>query len=278
MSRKTITLLGALVAARQLSCRARPGRRRRSRTPAELTGAGSTFVSKLVQAWIPKVDSPLGHQGDLRPDRQRRRHHADHQPHGRLRRERRAADPRPVRGVQGLRPDSMGALGDVDRLPARRRCRTSIRLTGPVLANIFLGRIKKWNDPAIRALNKGKSHPGHRHHGHPPVRQQRHDLQHHRVLQQRQPRAGRAVRARASRSTGRPGSAPAASAGVSAALTPDATAASRTSTSRSRSRTSSSSRRSRTAPASYALPGLKGIRPPAGRSCESRPTTAASRS
>ena len=30
-----------------------------------------------------------------------------------------------------------------------------IRLTGPVLADIFLGKIKKWNDPAIVALNKG---------------------------------------------------------------------------------------------------------------------------
>src|SRR5207237_5771259 len=26
----------------------------------ELTGAGSSFVSKLVQTWIPKVDSRLG--------------------------------------------------------------------------------------------------------------------------------------------------------------------------------------------------------------------------
>lgn len=30
-----------------------------------------------------------------------------------------------------------------------------IRLTGAVLADIFLGKIKKWNDPAIAALNKG---------------------------------------------------------------------------------------------------------------------------
>jgi phosphate transport system substrate-binding protein len=30
-----------------------------------------------------------------------------------------------------------------------------MKLTGPVLADIFLGKIKKWNDPAIVALNKG---------------------------------------------------------------------------------------------------------------------------
>jgi phosphate transport system substrate-binding protein len=34
-----------------------------------------------------------------------------------------------------------------------------IHMTGTVVANIFLGRIKKWNDPALVKLNKGKSLP-----------------------------------------------------------------------------------------------------------------------
>jgi phosphate transport system substrate-binding protein len=34
-----------------------------------------------------------------------------------------------------------------------------LKLTGPVLANIFLGKITKWNDPAITALNKGVTLP-----------------------------------------------------------------------------------------------------------------------
>jgi phosphate transport system substrate-binding protein len=34
-----------------------------------------------------------------------------------------------------------------------------LKLTGPVLANIFLGNITKWNDPAIAALNKGTTLP-----------------------------------------------------------------------------------------------------------------------
>lgn len=29
----------------------------------------------------------------------------------------------------------------------------SLRLTGPLIANIYLGKIKKWNDPALRAIN-----------------------------------------------------------------------------------------------------------------------------
>jgi phosphate transport system substrate-binding protein len=34
-----------------------------------------------------------------------------------------------------------------------------LKLTGPVLADIFLGKIAKWNDPAITALNPGVSLP-----------------------------------------------------------------------------------------------------------------------
>jgi phosphate transport system substrate-binding protein len=40
----------------------------------------------------------------------------------------------PVINIKGIEPGSM-------------------RLTGPVIADIFLGKIKKWNDPAITALN-----------------------------------------------------------------------------------------------------------------------------
>ncbi|MDP2829606.1 MAG: phosphate ABC transporter substrate-binding protein PstS [Sulfuricellaceae bacterium] len=34
-----------------------------------------------------------------------------------------------------------------------------LKLTGAVLADIFLGKVKKWNDPAIAALNKGVALP-----------------------------------------------------------------------------------------------------------------------
>ena len=34
-----------------------------------------------------------------------------------------------------------------------------LKLTGPVLADIYLGKIKKWNDPAIGQLNKGLTLP-----------------------------------------------------------------------------------------------------------------------
>jgi phosphate transport system substrate-binding protein len=37
--------------------------------------------------------------------------------------------------------------------------KTGIKLDGPTLANIYLGKIKAWNDPAITALNPGMSLP-----------------------------------------------------------------------------------------------------------------------
>ena len=37
--------------------------------------------------------------------------------------------------------------------------KSGLKLDGPTLANIFLGKIKTWNDPAIKALNPGVSLP-----------------------------------------------------------------------------------------------------------------------
>jgi phosphate transport system substrate-binding protein len=54
-------------------------------------------------------------------------------------------------------PDALGAEGiayNLD-LPAGAR----LHLTGPVLAEIFLGQITHWNDPAITALNPGITLP-----------------------------------------------------------------------------------------------------------------------
>jgi len=47
----------------------------------------------------------------------------------------------PVMNLEGIRPGA-------------------IKLTGPVLADIFLGKIKNWNDKAIAALNPGLKLPG----------------------------------------------------------------------------------------------------------------------
>ena len=53
-------------------------------------------------------------------------------------------------------PTVLGAVVVTYNLPDVTQ---SLRLTGPVLADIFLGRIKKWNDPRIAQLNQGVSLP-----------------------------------------------------------------------------------------------------------------------
>ena len=50
-----------------------------------------------------------------------------------------------------------------------------LKLDGATIADIFLGKITKWNDPAIAKLNPGAKLPEHRHHGLPPLRRVGHD-------------------------------------------------------------------------------------------------------
>jgi phosphate transport system substrate-binding protein len=53
-------------------------------------------------------------------------------------------------------PVAFGAITVSYNLPG---VKTGLKLDGMTIANIFLGKIKKWNDPAIKALNPGVSLP-----------------------------------------------------------------------------------------------------------------------
>jgi phosphate transport system substrate-binding protein len=54
-------------------------------------------------------------------------------------------------------PTVLGAVVPIYNVPGLSQ---ELKFDGPVLANIFLGKITKWNDPAITALNPGVSLPG----------------------------------------------------------------------------------------------------------------------
>jgi len=54
-------------------------------------------------------------------------------------------------------PTVLGAVVPVYNVPGLSQ---ELKFSGPVLANIFLGKIAKWNDPAITALNPGVNLPG----------------------------------------------------------------------------------------------------------------------
>jgi phosphate transport system substrate-binding protein len=53
-------------------------------------------------------------------------------------------------------PTVLGAVVPVYNIP---NVSTDLKFSGPVLADIFLGKITKWNDPAIAGLNAGVSLP-----------------------------------------------------------------------------------------------------------------------
>ncbi len=53
-------------------------------------------------------------------------------------------------------PTVLGAVVPVYNIP---NVNAELKFSGPVLADIFLGKIKKWNDPAITKLNAGVSLP-----------------------------------------------------------------------------------------------------------------------
>ena len=130
-----------------------------SRASADsLTGAGSTFVSKLVQAWVPKVDAalglkvtygPIGSGGGIAQITNRTVDFG-------------ASD-------APLTPDQFAACKGCVQIPWALSATSipyrldggpnRIRLNGKVLADIFLGKIKSWDAPAIKKLNKGKSIP-----------------------------------------------------------------------------------------------------------------------
>jgi phosphate transport system substrate-binding protein len=54
-------------------------------------------------------------------------------------------------------PETLGAVVAAYNVPSIQS--KGLKLTGPVLADIFLGKIKKWNDPQIQSINPGQSLP-----------------------------------------------------------------------------------------------------------------------
>jgi len=153
LSRRTLAVLGALALALLLVAPAGA-----KSNAGSLTGAGSSFVSKLVQTWTPKVDrdlgikvtyGPIGSGGGINAITSRTVDFgASDAP---LTPDQFAACKGCVQIPWALSATSIAYRGDA--LP------NHIHLTGKVLADIFLGKIKNWKDPAIKKLNACKSLP-----------------------------------------------------------------------------------------------------------------------
>lgn len=136
-------LLGVLLASLALSTAVHA---------AATSGAGSTFVSPILEKWAAEYEAKTGDKIHYRSTGS-----------GAGVTEIKAATVDFAASDMPLRPEELEKNGfsqfplviggvvpvvNIDGVGPG-----GIRFSGPLLADIFLGKIKKWNDPAIRALN-----------------------------------------------------------------------------------------------------------------------------
>ena len=140
----------------------------RVRTPShrrsaagELKGAGATFPAPLIAVWQQRYEAakqvkitynPIGSGGGISAITNKTR---------RLRRERRPC-----------RPDQFSACGGCVQIPWVLSAtsvmynldgvQNNLRVTGPILADIYLGKVTNWNDPASQRMNPGRTFPDHK--------------------------------------------------------------------------------------------------------------------
>jgi phosphate ABC transporter phosphate-binding protein len=160
LTRKLIIALAVLAATAVAAFAATSGAKASSSkaSAGDLTGAGSTFVSKLVQTWIPKVQTslgikvtygPIGSGGGINAITNRTVDFG-------------ASDapltPDQFTACKGCVqiPWALSATSIPYHVPGLKK---QLKLTGPILADIFLGKITKWNDPRLRKINKGNNLP-----------------------------------------------------------------------------------------------------------------------
>lgn len=152
---KTVLLAGLAVLAMPLAaCGSSSG----SSNSKQLVGAGSTLVAPLISVWQPEYDkaagvavaySAIGSGGGIAQITARTVDFG-------------ASDApltedqfKEAKGVVQI-PWALAATDVAYNVPG---VPTELKLTGPVLAEIFMGKITTWNDPKIAALNPGTSLP-----------------------------------------------------------------------------------------------------------------------
>jgi phosphate transport system substrate-binding protein len=123
-----------------------------------LTGAGSTFVYPLVVKWIPDYSKqhgvtitygPIGSGGGIQQVTNRTVDFgASDAPLS-------ADQAKACKGCLQI-PWALGGTSIPYNVPGAPK---HLKLTGEVLANIFLGKVTNWSDPAITSLNPGAKLP-----------------------------------------------------------------------------------------------------------------------
>ncbi len=125
---------------------------------ATLNGAGSTLAAPIYQQWGSNLKgqgltvnyNPVGSGTGITDLQTATVDFAGSDP---------ALKPTDVKAMKGpvlQFPVAFGAITVSYNLPG---VKSGLKLDGPTLANIFMGKIKTWNDPAIKTLNPGVSLP-----------------------------------------------------------------------------------------------------------------------
>jgi phosphate transport system substrate-binding protein len=134
------------------------GAEQTKRTGTTLSGAGSTFVSPLVSTWIPAVGGAFGYELQYSA----------------------IGSSGGINAITGrtvdfgatdapLTPDQFAACNGCVQIPIALAgnsvmynlpgVKNLLHMDGATLAKIFMGQVKTWDDPAIKALNKGVNLP-----------------------------------------------------------------------------------------------------------------------
>lgn len=125
---------------------------------AQITGAGATFPNPIYQKWAEAARSAIGIQvnyqsvGSGAGINQIRNRTVDF-----------GATDAPLNQQQLTEgnllqfPTVMGSLVAIVNIPGIEN--DQLRLTGPILADIYLGKITRWNDQRITAINPGLNLP-----------------------------------------------------------------------------------------------------------------------
>jgi len=151
-----ISLFVAAAAAVAAGAAATAGMASARSSSGSVNGAGSTFVAPLVSKWMSPVQQQLGLQlnysavgsggGVSAITNKQVSFGASDAPLSQF-------SPTCSSCVQ--MPWALAATGVMYYLPNF----PNLKMTGPVLAQIYMGKITKWNAPAIKRLNKGKNLP-----------------------------------------------------------------------------------------------------------------------
>ncbi len=155
---RNLVLLAALAAAVATGAATATAGRSGAAATDQIVGAGATFPFPLISQWVKDypaktgvnvVYQPIGSGGGIAAITSRTVDFG-------------ASD-------APLTPDQQKACGDCLQIPwvlgantvmyNLSGVRNNLHITGPVIASIYLGKIKKWNDPALRALNPGVNLP-----------------------------------------------------------------------------------------------------------------------